>query len=345
MDNAQIVFARRPDGALDHSCFEQHVSPVDPPHEGFVLCRTLLLSIDAANRAWMQGRTYRERLEPGDVMRGYALGEVVDANGTELRAGDVVWGDLGWQQHCWVPAWEVRPVTVRSELTHHLSVLGLTGVTAHLGLHDVGRPHPGETLLVSAAAGATGSVVGQLGLGSGLRVVGIAGGPDKTAFLVDHLGFDAAVDHRAPDWEARLREACPDGVDVYFDNVGGPLLEAALRRMNDFGRVVCCGAIALYGSDGAVPGPAGVPGLLVTRRLRMEGFIVTDHLDRWDAVEEELAGLLATGRLRAFERVYDGLDQAPAALVDLLEGRNIGKPIVRVASGGTSTNQPVGARG
>src|SRR5690606_32629431 len=213
----------------------------------------------------------RARLEEGEVIPGVALGQVIAENGTRLRPGAIVRAELGWQDHALLPARSVKEVEPVEPLSHHLSVLDVTGFTAYFGLLDVGRPRPGETVVVSAAAGATGSIVGQIARLAGARVVGITGSQAKAEVLLDQLGFDAVVNHRDDDVRRALRAACPDGVDVYFDNVGGPLLDTVIRTMNERGRIVCCGAASQY--DGAAPqaGPASVPGLLVTRRLRMEG--------------------------------------------------------------------------
>jgi NADPH-dependent curcumin reductase CurA len=221
---------------------------------------------------------------------------------------------------------------VLGPLTHHLSVLGITGLTAYFGLLRVGQPRPGGTVLVSAAAGATGNVVGQLARLKGCRAVGITGSDAKNDFLVDQLGFDAAVNHRSASFGDDLRRACPDGVDVYFDNVGGATLERALRSMNLHGRVVCCGAVSQYdtGNPAAGGGIFGVPGLVVTKRLRMEGFIVMDFLADWLEAIQELAGWIASGDVMVVEDVVEGLERAPEALIGLLAGDNVGKRMVRV---------------
>jgi len=212
-----------------------------------------------------------------------------------------------------------------------MSVLGMTGATAYFGLLDLGKPQPGETVVVSAAAGAVGSIVGQIAKLKGCRVVGIAGSDEKCAWLTDELGFDAAINYRSEHVADAVRAACPNGVDVFFDNTGGPVLEAALSRMNQGGRIVCCGVVSQYDTANPAPGPRGVPGLLVTKRLRMEGFIVMDYFADRAAAESELAGSVADGRLRVVEDVIPGLEHAPAALVGLLAGDNIGKRMVRVS--------------
>jgi hypothetical protein len=329
--NRQIVISRLPDGQLTTEHFSRREIPVPQPVDGEVLCRTRLLSIDAANRAWMQGATYRAPIAGGQVMDGGTLSEVVDSRDPRFAPGDIVEAGGGWQDYSLHPASQLRKVQVRGALSHHLSVLGVTGLTAYFGLLRVGRPASGETVLVSAAAGATGNVAGQLAKLAGCRVVGVVGSDDKRRFLVEGLGFDAAVSHRDPDLRGALKAACPDGIDVFFDNTGGSVLEAALWRMNEHGRIVCCGVVSQYDTANPASGPRGVPGLLVTRRLRMEGFIVMDHFAERDAAEEELATAIAEGRLRVVEDVIDGLERAPEALVGLLAGENVGKRMVRVS--------------
>lgn len=329
--NRRLVLARAPTGALAAGDFRMDEAPVPEPADGEVLCRTLLISPDPIQRMEMRARTYRGGLQAGDVMGGFTLSEVVDGGGTDLAPGTIVSCQAGWQEYAAVPAEEVVPVTVRGPLTHHLSVLGMNGLTAYFGLLDVGRPQPGETVVVSAAAGATGNVAGQLARIHGYRVVGVTGSDEKNRMLVDELGFDAAVNRRSETFAADLRAACPEGIDVYFDNVGGPVLDACLLRMRPHGRVVCCGVLSQYDSDAPAAGPRAVPGLVISQRLRVEGFVVLDFADRWAEAAEQLAGWVESGELRVLEEVDEGLEAAPAALVDVLAGRNVGKRIVRVA--------------
>jgi NADPH-dependent curcumin reductase CurA len=329
MPNGRLIFARRPAGSLTVDTFRFEESEIPEAGPGQVVCRTVLLSIDPAARAWMQARTYRERLVEGELMPGHGLAEVI-ASGSNVPAGAIVTGPVGWQEYALLDATAVRTVEVRSVLSHYLGVLGITGITAHIGLLAVGQPRPGETVLISGAAGATGNVAGQLARIHGCRVVGIAGSSAKTTFLVKELGFDAAVDHRSRSFADDLKSACPDGVDVYFDNVGGPILERVLRAMNAHGRIVCCGGVSQYDTQDPAPGPRGVPGLLTTKRLRMEGFIVHDHVDDWPAAHSELESHVAAGRLRVIESVIEGLDRAPQALISQLKGSNLGKCLVRV---------------
>jgi NADPH-dependent curcumin reductase CurA len=329
--NREIVIVDLPKGKLTESNFAMRETDVPVPGEGEVLCRTLLLSIDPANRAWMQGATYRSQLEGGDKMAGFTLAEVVESRAEGFAPGDIVEADNGWCDYAVQRTRNVRKVQVRGPLTTHLSVLGITGLTAYFGLLRVGAPVAGETVVVSAAAGATGNVAGQLAKRAGCRVVGIAGAPEKLAFLVDELGFDAAVSYRDSSMRAALKDACPNGVDIYFDNTGGPTLEVVLSRMNLHGRIVCCGVVSQYDTDNPASGPPGVPGLLVTKRLRMEGFIVMDYFADREAAEADLADAVANGEIKVVEDVIDGLEHAPQALVGQLAGENVGKRIVRVA--------------
>jgi NADPH-dependent curcumin reductase CurA len=330
--NRQIVIARLPTDRLTPEHFELREGPMPEPADGEVLCRTRLLSIDAANRAWMQGATYRAPIAGGQVMDGGTLAEVVTSNDARFEPGDIVEASGGWQEYAVQRGSMLRKVRVRGPLSHHLSVLGVTGLTAHFGLRRVGRPVAGETVLVSAAGGATGNVVGQLAKLDGCRVVGVVGSDDKARFLTDELGFDAAMSHRDPNLRGAMKAACPNGVDVFFDNTGGPVLEAALSRMNQGGRIVCCGVVSQYDTSNPAAGPRGIPGLLVTKRLRMEGFIVMDYFADREAAEDELAASVAAGDLKVVEDVIDGLEHAPGALVGLLAGENVGKRMVRVSS-------------
>ncbi len=245
--------------------------------------------------------------------------------------GDIVYGDLGWQDYAVLPVEGLRKLDPRIPLTHHLSVYGIPGLTAYLGLKHIGQPKPGETVLVSAAAGAVGSLVGQVAKAMGCRTIGIAGGAEKCALMTEELGFDAALDYKAEGpLRKRLREIAPDGIDIYFDNVAGDILEAAIFNMAMHGRIVCCGAIAHY--DGAPPdhGPRGIPGLIVTRRLTMRGFIVFDYFDERESALGQLESWVKEGRIHVREDIVDGFDNLPDSLLGLLGGDNVGKRMVRV---------------
>ena len=330
--NRRIVLAAKPQGRLDAAHFRLEEAPMPEPAPGELLVRVRMLSIDAANRAWMQAATYRDELQAGTVMAGTGVGQVIASRAEGFAPGDWISGGVGWQDHAVLPAARARLLPRREPVGHLLSVYGTSGLTACLGLEKVGQPQPGETVVVSAAAGSVGSMVGQIAKLMGARVVGIAGGRAKCDWLVDELGFDAAIDHRAGPLAPRLREAVPEGIDVYFDNVGGEVFGACLFAMNDFGRIVCCGAVSQY--DGPTPphGPRGVPGLIVLKRLRVQGFFLPDHERERDGALARLEAWVASGRLRVPEDIVEGLENAPSALVGLLAGENRGKRLVRVAS-------------
>ncbi|MEO8813130.1 MAG: NADP-dependent oxidoreductase [Caulobacteraceae bacterium] len=329
-DNRQIVLAELPQGRLEPRHFRLAEAARPRPADGEVLVKALYVSLDAANRAWMQGATYRSALKAGDVMAGGALAEVVESRVTHLAPGDLVFADTGWQEYAALPARHLTRLPRSEPLTHLLSVYGVAGLTAYFGLLECGRPKVGETVVVSAAAGSVGSLVGQIARIKGCRTVGIAGGAAKGTLLTEELGFDAAVDYKAGDTRRALRAACPDGIDVYFDNVGGEVLEAALFTMNTHGRIACCGAVSQY--DGAAPahGPRGVPGLIVTKRLTLTGFVVMDFYAKREAALAELRGWVESGELTVREDVIDGFENLPAALIGLLAGDNIGKRMIRV---------------
>lgn len=331
--NRRILLSEMPTGKLGEEHFSQDEVETRSPGDGEVLVRTLLLSQDAANRAWMQGATYRSALESGQVMSSGGLGEVIESNSDRVKVGQIVSGDLGWQEYATLPAKQVGIVPEHDgPLSHGLSLLGVAGLTAYHGLINVPGIHAGETLLVSAAGGSVGSLVGQIGRIKGAKVIGIAGGTEKCQWVVDELGFDACIDYK--DTSAPLRdqlaEAAAGGVDVYFDNTGGDILQTALFAMKMKGRISCCGAVSMY--DGKPkPGPFGVPGLLVTKRLRMEGFIVSDYAHFDADARHDLSMWARQGELKVVEDILDGLENAPRGLIGLLAGENRGKRMIRVA--------------
>jgi len=290
-----------------------------------------LMSIDAANRSWMKGATYRAAVNAGDAMPTYAICEVVRSNSPKLSPGDVVAAEATWSDYVTAPANRVQKLPPVAPLSHLMSVYGIAGKTAFHGLVSVGRPIAGETVLVSAAAGSVGAYVGQIARALGCRVVGIAGGAEKCAWVCAEFGFDACVDYRDPGFSKALRAACPEGVDVYFDNVGGKVLELALANMNERGRVVCCGAISQYDTD--VPtGPRNLPGQIVVKRLRMEGFIVMDFAHQDATALRALRHWVGSGQIKVTEDIVEGLENAPQALIGLLAGDNRGKRMVRVSA-------------
>lgn len=336
--NRQFVLDSLPQGPLRPDHFRLVQAAVPTPGAGEVLLRSRYVSLDAANRAWMQGATYRAALSAGQVMAGGALAEVLQlgpgAEGGPLAVGDLVFADMGWQDYAALPAKRLHALPRLQPTpppTHLISVYGVAGLTAYVGLVACGQPRAGETVVVSAAAGAVGSFVGQIAKALGCRVVGIAGSADKCAWLVDHLGFDAALDYKAGDLRTQLKAAAPQGVDVFFDNVGGEVFETVLFAMRNFGRIACCGAVSGY--DGAPPahGPRGVPGLIVTKRLSVRGFIYTDLAELHPKALADLQAWVASGQVKVVEDVVDGFEQLPAALVGLLHGENRGKRMVKVA--------------
>jgi len=297
---------------------------------GAALVRVLTPSPPPPPRGGAAPDSYLPAVAIGDVMRGYALGRVIDSRAAGLLPGDLVQGLLGWQRYAVVPASALTKLSpLPLPLEAHLGLLGHVGLTAWVGLLEVGRPREGETLVVSAAAGAVGSLVGQIGKIKGLRVVGVAGSEEKCRWLTEEAGFDAAVNYKKTIVRAGLRRACPEGIDVYFDNVGGPTLEAALAFLNRHGRIVLCGAISQYTVAGSPPGP-NLSRLLV-QRGRMEGFIALDHAEKAERAAAELVAWHQAGRLKYRVDLVPGLEQAPTAVNRLFEGGNTGKLVVKLA--------------
>ncbi len=331
----QVLLAARPEGLPKESDFDVISGPIPTTAEGDVLVRTLLLSLDPAMRGWMDDRkSYLPPVQLGEVMRGLAVAEVVESDDPAFRPGQRVSALTGWQEYASLPSRELTPVPDGVPLPLALGPLGMTGMTAYFGLLDVGQPKPGETVLVSGAAGAVGSLVGQIAKIKGCRVVGVAGADDKCRWLTDELGFDAAVNYKtATDLPNNLKEACPDGVDVYFDNVGGPLLDIALGLINQRARVAICGAISIYNAVEPPPGPANYLSLLVNR-ARMQGFIVFDYARRYGEAVGDISRWLEEGKIKARYDIVEGLKNAPRALLRLFDGSNRGKLIVRAGSAG-----------
>jgi len=329
--NRQVLLDSRPQGAATVDHFRIVESPMPEPGPGEVLVRNRWLSIDPYMRGRMSdAKSYAPPAEVGAVMVGQTVGDVVASNDARLAIGETVLTSLGWQEYGVARASELERVdTSIAPPSWSLGILGMPGLTAWFGLFEVGQARPGETVVVSAASGAVGSVVGQLAKLHGCRVVGIAGGERKCRFVVDDLGFDACVDHKAGRLADDLAAACPRGIDVQFENVGGAVLEAALRTMNRHSRIVMCGMIAEYGGTEAYA-YRGLRALLVNR-IRMQGMIVFDWKERYPEARRGLAALVAAGRLTYRESVVDGLENAPRALLGLLEGANFGKQLVRIA--------------
>ena len=332
--NRQLLIAELPKGPLTPAHFRMAESPMPAAADGEVLLRVLYLAVDAAMRAWMLGPTYRAALKAGDVMAGAALAEVIESRSADFKVGDVVYTDAaGCQTYVSLPASELRKLERIEPLTHLMSVYGTAGLTAYFGLLEVGKAARGDTVVVSAAAGAVGSFVGQIAKLRGCRVVGIAGSKAKCELLTSQLGFDAAVDYKAPDFYPSLMGATQGGTDVYFDNVGGPVFETALFTMKPHGRLVACGAVSAYDIDltAGMPGVRGVPAWFISRRLTLRGFIVSDFYSERASAVRDLTAWTQSGQVKVLEDVIDGLENLPQALVGLLAGQNIGKRMIKVA--------------
>jgi NADPH-dependent curcumin reductase len=330
--NRQIRLAARPTGLPDAGCWQLTEEPVPEPGDGELRVAISHVSLDPAMRGWMNdARSYIPPVEIGAVMRAAAAGEVTASNHPGFAVGDHVTGAFGVQEHAISDgAGVVRADTALAALPTWLGTLGLTGMTAYFGLRDVGRAQAGDTVVVSGAAGAVGSVAGQIAKLDGCRAIGIAGGEEKCRWLVDDLGFDAAIDYRSEDVRRALRGHAPDGVDVYFDNVGGEILDAVLTRLARGARVVICGAVSQYNATGAVRGPSNYLSLLVAR-ASMTGMVVFDYADRYAEAAAEMAGWLGDGRLTTREDVVEGgVEAFPETLLRLFRGENIGKLVLKV---------------
>ncbi len=328
--NRQILLVEKPTGKLGAEHFKLSEAAIPEPKDGEVLLRVRYISLDAANRAWMHGATYRSAIEANSVMAGGGIAEVVSSNALGFTPGDIVFGDTGWQDYAVVRGKHLTKMPNIEPMTYLLSVYGIAGLTAYFGLLNVGRPKEGETVVVSAAAGSVGSIVGQIAKLKGCHVVGIAGGADKCQWLTSELSFDAAVDYKAGPVFKQLKAAAPKGIDVYFDNVGGDILEACIAQMNLFGRIACCGAISQYDGTPSAHGPRGVPGTIVVKRLTMQGFIVMDFDDQRSQALADLQSWVADGKLKVQEDIISGLENTPQALVGLLAGENRGKRMVKL---------------
>jgi NADPH-dependent curcumin reductase len=328
--NRRIVLKRRPVGAPRPDDFELVESPEPRPADGQILCRTIYLSLDPYMRGRISGvKSYTRGVDPGELMVGGTVGEVVESKHPGFARGDLVAGRDGWQAYGLSDGASVRKLDPKqAPISTALSVLGMPGMTAYVGLLDIGRPKSGETVVVSAASGAVGSVVGQIAKLEGCRAVGIAGGRAKCDYAVRELGLDACVDYKAADFSAALSKACPNGVDVYFDNVGGEILKSVLSLVNAHARVPLCGLISQYNATELPPGPNW--GVLLVNRVLVKGFIISDHLDRMPDFLRDCSAWVREGKLRYREDVVVGLENAPAAFIGLLEGKNFGKLIVMV---------------
>jgi NADPH-dependent curcumin reductase CurA len=331
----RITLAARPQGAPKDSDFALVEAVLPSPRPGELLLRTIYLSLDPYMRGRMNAvKSYSPFVEIGDTMVGGTVSEVMDSKVRGFAAGDVVFGYSGWQSHALSDGKGLRKLDAQAApISTALGILGMPGHTAYVGLLDIGRPQAGETVLVSAASGAVGSAVGQIARIRNCRIIGVAGAADKCRYVVDELGFDACVSHLDADMPAQLAEACPQGIDVYYDNVGGKVLAAAFELLNVAARVPICGMISHYNDTAPPPAPDTLPKFMrgiLTKRLCVQGFIIFDHQHRWKDFHEDMAGWIREGRVKYREDFVDGLENAPGAFRGLLEGRNFGKLIVRV---------------
>jgi NADPH-dependent curcumin reductase len=337
--NRRIVLAKRPKGAPTAADFRLEEGPVPQPRDGEVLLRTVYLSLDPYMRGRMnEGPSYAAPVAVDAVMEGETVSRVAESRYEAFRPGDLVaTRAVGWQEYGVGDGAGLRRLGPEIDPpSYALSVLGMPGFTAWWGLLEIGQPKPGETVVVAAATGAVGSAVGQVAKIKGCRAVGIAGGAEKCRYAVETLGFDACIDHRAADFPQQLAAACPKGIDVYFENVAGKVLDAVLPLLNTHGRIPLCGTIAHYNAAGPAQGIDRAPQLmrtLLVKRIKLQGYIIVDHYDRFDEFLKEMTGWVKDGRVKYREDVVDGLENAPTAFIGLLEGRNFGKLVVRVGEG------------
>ena len=331
--NHKFTLASRPVGMPKRTDWNYEQETVRELHEGELLIRVLFVSLDPAMRGWMnQSRSYVPPVGIGEVMRALALGQVVVSKNPLFAVGKYVSGTFGVQEYFISEGKGLIELDPRvALLPTFLNVLGMTGMTAYFGLLETGRPQPGDTVVVSAAAGAVGSVVGQIAKIKGCRSIGIAGGADKCRYLVVDLGFDAAIDYKSEDVTAALRKFCPQGINIYFDNVGGDILEAALANLARGARIVLCGAISQYCNTGPVQGPRNYLSLLV-HRATMKGMLVVDYADRYAQAAQEMAGWMAAGKLKSREDIVEGLETFPDTFLKLFKGENLGKLILKVVA-------------
>jgi len=332
LTNHQFRLASRPVGAPKRSDWSYVEEQVREPADGELVVKVLYISLDPAMRGWMnEGKSYVPPVGIGEVMRAYAAGRVLSSRHPGFKVGDDVSGVLGVQEFAVSNGAGLRKVDTRlAPLPVQMSTLGMTGLTAYFGLLEIGKPRPGDTVVVSAAAGAVGAVVGQIARIKGCRAVGIAGGSEKCRYIIDELGFDAAIDYKGEDIKKALRTHCPKGVDVYFDNVGGDILDAVLGELARGARVVICGMISQYNNTGPMKGPSNYRWLLVNR-ASMTGFLVFDYAERYAEGAREMAGWMAAGRLKSREDIVDGLNSFPEALLKLFNGENRGKLMIKLA--------------
>jgi hypothetical protein len=331
--NRQITLAARPAGFPSESDFKLVATPIPKPNEGECLVQGIYLSVDPYMRGRMRDRaSYVAPIQLGEVMGGGVVGRVLESRGDSLQPGDIVEGMLGWQQYAVAPAKALRKVDpALAPISTALGVLGMPGLTAYFGLLDIADPRSGETVVVSGAAGAVGATVGQIAKIRGCRVVGIAGSDEKVRLLVDELGFDAAFNYKtAKDYGGELEQLCPGGVDVYFDNVGGPITDAVFSLLNVGARVSVCGQISQYNVEAAEMGPRLLWRLIV-KRAKAQGFLIFDYASRYEGARRQLAEWVKEGKVRYRERIAEGIENAPKAFLEMMQGKNIGKQLVRLS--------------
>ena len=329
LKNLVVIFSNNPKNKLKTTDFRLAERSVSFLNNKEILVQTLFLSIDAANRAWMQGRTYREQITPGQVMSGYAIGKVLKSNNKKFEVGDVVEGDLGWQKYSVVREADIIKMNAKEDINLYMSVLGISGKTAYFGL-ELADLKKGEIFLVSAAAGSVGSIAGQIAKIKGCKVIGITGSKSKAKFLREELNFDFVVNYNEKDYIKQILRKYPEKVDVFFDNVGGGIFESSLFSLKNYSRVICCGAVSQYDTPIPQNGPRNVPGLIVTKRISMKGFIVTDFKSRSNEAENQLIKWYREKKILNKVYTFNGLENAPQALVNLLNGHNIGKTYVKL---------------
>jgi NADPH-dependent curcumin reductase CurA len=342
--NRQIVLAAYPQGAPKDSDFQLMEGPVPVPNAGQVLCRAIYLSLDPYMRGRISpAKSYAKGVGIGEVITGGTVSQVIQSKSPDFAEGDIVFGYTGWQDYAVMDAGQLRMVDPRlAPISTALGVLGMPGMTAYTGLANIGKPQKGEILVVAAASGAVGSAVGQIAKIKGCRTIGIAGSSEKCAFVVDELGFDVCLNHRNPDFAAQLKSACPDGVDIYWENVGGAVFQALLPLCNDFARIPVCGLVAHANATALPSGPNHVPGLMravLVNRLHIQGFIVWDYAAQEAEFMAEMSRWIGEGRVKYREDFVDGLEYAVGAFQGLLQGRNFGKLVVRVSPDPTVRSQ------
>ena len=331
VENRQVLIDSLPEDKLSESNYRLETTPIPEPGKDEVLCRTLVITVAAGSRAGLQGSaSYAGGPNVNVVMGGTGVARVEKSNSAILSPGDLVVCGTGWQDYSVHNADGLLKISDDVDPAHYLGALGTNGLTAYFGLLDVGEPNEGNTVLVSAAAGSVGHMVGQIANIKGCQTVGITSTPEKCQQLKAKVGFDSALSYRSEDFRGELKDTCANGVDIYFDNTGGDILGMALRRMNVHSRIVCCGVVSQYDTSNPGAAPTGIPGLLVNKRIRMEGFLIFDYASQFETAREEIKGWIKSGTLTPLNDEFDGLDKAPAAFVDLLAGGNIGTRIVRI---------------